>query len=68
VAAHGWNLATRSPAERAAVHADLIACRLRHYQREKGKAWRQWVQHELAMLPNAQAVREALNRRMAGRP
>ena len=30
MATPGWNLATRSPAERLAVAADRIACHIRH--------------------------------------
>lgn len=41
VEAHGWNLATRTPAERLAVDADRIACRLRHTTRLMGKLERQ---------------------------
>lgn len=62
---HGWNLATRSPAERLAVRADLEACRLWHYRKDKG---RKWIQEQLSQMPDdlAGLVRQRLNSKLSG--
>lgn len=62
---HGWNLATRSPAERLAVRADLEACRLWHYRKDKG---RKWIQDELSRIPLQlrELVRTRLNSKLSG--
>lgn len=59
----GFNLASRSDAERQAVHADLAACRLLHYRKEKG---RQWIEDQLAELQPEfrELVRQKLNSRL----
>jgi len=65
VETHGWNLATRSPAERLAVRADLEACRLWHYRKDKG---RKWIQDELSRIPLQlrELVRTRLNSKLSG--
>ena len=60
----GLNLATRSPAERMDMAADLEACRLLHYREMKGTAWREWAEAELAKLHQQQRVRHFLNARL----
>lgn len=62
----GFNLATRSDAERQAVHADLVACRLLHYRKANG---RQWVMDQLAELQPEfrELVRQRINCRLDGK-
>ena len=62
----GWNLASRSDAERLAMRADLEACRLWHYRKDKG---RQWMQDQISsMAPElAELVRQRLNSRLSGK-
>lgn len=66
---HGWNLATRSPAERRAVTVDLIAHRLIHFRKLKGKEWKAWALSEIGKLTQAhqQPVKDRLNELMARR-
>lgn len=44
--------------------ADLEACRLLHYRKMKGTAWREWAEAELAKLNQQQRVRHFLNARL----
>ena len=62
----GWNLASRSDAQRLAVRADLEACRLWYYRKDKG---RQWMQGQISsMAPElAGLVRQRLNSRLSGK-
>ena len=66
MATHGYNLATLSDAQRLAVRADLEACRLWHYRKDKG---RQWIQDQISsMAPElAELVRQRLNSRLSGK-
>ncbi|WP_434456520.1 hypothetical protein JQR85_13605 [Stutzerimonas urumqiensis] len=62
----GWNLATRSVEDRAALNADLIACRIRWECRAlKGNERQRKAQELLGVVPaNAvAAVRERLKER-----
>jgi hypothetical protein len=55
----------RSDAERLAVRADLEACRLWHYRKDKG---RKWIQDELSRIPLQlrELVRTRLNSKLSG--
>lgn len=64
-----WNLATRSPAERRDVTADLIACRIRHQLRGLKNATRQAEGKKLLAAVPAhlqEAVVEHLKARSSG--
>ena len=58
------NLANLPLADRMDMAADLEACRLIHYRKEKGKAWREWVLVELGKLNHPDRVRHFLNSRI----
>ena len=64
MASAGHNLATLSPAKRMDIAVDLIARRLIHFRKDKGKAWREWVKRELAEMDNSEQVRTCLNKRL----
>ena len=57
------NLATLSPADRMDIAVDLIARRLIHFRKDKGKVWREWVNAEIDKLAEKyrQPVRDRLN-------
>ena len=63
---HGYNLETLSDAQRLDVRADLEACRLWHYRKDKG---REWIQDELSRIPLQlrELVRQRLNSRLSGK-
>lgn len=65
MARRSFNLATLSDAEILAVHVDLVACRLKYYRKDKGRAW---VMQELEALdePMRQMVKDRLNSRLNG--
>ena len=69
MANHGFNLATRSDAEKLAVFADLHAWRIMH-QKGKRKDWREWAHSEIRNLsaPLQQPVKDKLNSILSSKP
>ncbi|GAB3393236.1 hypothetical protein [Azotobacter armeniacus] len=75
----GFNLATISPAERAAISASRAECLNRYkraldlanliysQRRDKGNGWQSWAKLEIAKHPELEIeVRAKLNRLMRG--
>lgn len=56
-------MANLSPAQRMEIAVDLIALRLIHFRKDKGKVWREWVNAEIDKLAEKyrQPVRDRLN-------
>lgn len=63
MASAGLNLATLSPAARMDIAVDLIARRLIHFRKDKGKLWHEWANAEIEKLAEKyrQPVRARLN-------